>query len=77
MALMPTSYTIYLHFSSLFGPQDVSKYEIRCQLEQGITFQGCTLHCFFLILEWRSQTKALAFLYCGEIVKTLFTLKQL
>ena len=56
MALIPYI-PIYLQFSSLFAPYNVSNSTIRCQLIQRITFQGANFIGLFNF-EWHSQNKA-------------------
>ena len=40
-------FATWLQFSSLFVSKYASKYEIRCHLVKGITFQGCQLYWSF------------------------------
>ena len=68
---MPTLYSHYLPFSSLFALYDVSNCKIRCQSVKGITFQSWRLYLIVLILNDIIKTKLtiLALLCCEEILK--------
>ena len=53
----PVMLTLYSHtVQALFVSYDVGKYEIRCQLVKGVTFQGCRLYWSLLILNDTAKT---------------------
>ena len=58
MVLMPTCIPRCLQLPSLFGSQDISKYQIRCQLVKGIIFQGYRISLFVLILHGTAKTSS-------------------
>ena len=64
---------IYLQFSSLFPPYDISKCGLDVSGHKRITFQGCRFHqlvSFSSNDTAETKLEILAFLYCEEFVKT-------
>ena len=76
MALLPTLYSHYLQFVSLFTLTDVSKYEIRNQevYEDYISRLNTTLDCLIFNSRAKMKLAMLAFLYCIGIVKKVYCL---